>query len=173
MERRLVELESCLEVQILRNNALDERLCKLENHERTTGIKMSNLQDPGLNPSMDCPKPAPPTEVYECINPPVGCVSQESGKPPQIPNRSVQSRCDEDKPPKMIASNSTMARSGTSICREPIPHSEETEKGSMFSSFIDLKKAYDLVDRSVYGTSLEVWVLEVRCLIKFKQFTQI
>ena len=128
LERRLVELESCLEGQILRNNALEERLCKLENHERTTGIKMSNPQDPRLNPSMDCPEPAPPTEGYECIKPPVGSVSQESGKPPQVPTRSMQSRCDEDKPPEMMTSFSTKTRSGTSICQEPIPHSEEAEK---------------------------------------------
>ena len=128
MERRLVELESCLEGQILRNNALEERLCKLENHERTTGIKMSNPQDPRPNPSMDCPKPAPPSVGYECSKPPVGSGSQESGKPPQVPTRSVQSRCDEDKPPEMIASFNTKARSGTSICQEPIPHSEEAEK---------------------------------------------
>ena len=129
LERRLVALESCLEDQILRNNALEERLCKLEHHEMTTGIKMSNPQDPRLNPSLDCPKPAPPTEVYECTSPPIGSVSQKSGKPSQLPTGSVQSRCDEVKPPKMTASNSTKARSSTAICPEPsIPHSEEAEK---------------------------------------------
>ena len=57
-----------------------------------------------------------------------GSVSQESGKPPQAPTISAQSRCDKDKPPEMIPSFSTKARSGTPICQKPIPHSEEAEK---------------------------------------------
>ena len=127
LERRLGELESCLEEQILRNIALEERLCKLENHERATGIEISNPQDPRLNPSIEGPEPAAPTEVCECVNPPVGNVSQECEKPQRIPTRSVKYESNEKKPPKVV--NSTKARSSTSVCQAPsIPHSEEAEK---------------------------------------------
>ena len=52
------------------------------------------------NHSIECPEPAAPTEVCECVNPPVGSVSQECEKPQQIPTRSVKYKSNEKKTAK-------------------------------------------------------------------------
>ena len=46
-------------------------------------------------------------------------------------------------------------------------------KGSIFGGLIDLRKLVIQWIGLLYGTSLKVWVLEVRYSIKSKQFTQI